>query len=161
MDVNPGKTIIGWKEWLALPDLGIPALKAKIDTGAKTSALHAFKIEPFLKENTEHIRFWFHPIQNQSDVEIVYEAPVFDKRAVRDSGGHSEERYVIKTTAHIGGKQFPIEITLTSRENMQFRMLFGRSAITSGQFIVDSSGSYQLGTELSQVYRSHIKDLKS
>ena len=161
MSINSNKELIGWKEWLALPELGIPALKAKIDTGAKTSALHAFKIEPFIKGNVEHVRFWFHPIQKRLDIELVCEAAVFDKRSVKDSGGHIEERYVIKTIAKIGDTEQAIEITLTSRENMQFRMLLGRSALSLANCIVDSSESYMLGAELGLVYQSHIKALKS
>ena len=91
--VEHAMNIIGWREWLALPALGIPAIKAKIDTGAKTSALHAFKLEPFSKNGKDYVRFWIHPLRKRRDVEISCELPVKDQRIVRDSGGHSEKRY--------------------------------------------------------------------
>ena len=159
MDTAITSKILGWKEWLALPELGIPAVKVKVDTGAKTSALHAFKLEPFTKSGEDHIRFWFHPAQNRTDIELVCEAPIYDQRVVTDSGGHKENRYVIKTNASIAEKEWPIEITLTSREDMQFRMLLGRKAVVSGKFLVDASADYVTGKELGRVYNKYIKEL--
>ena len=150
---------IGWKEWLSLPALGIRAIKAKIDTGAKTSALHAFRIEPFTKDGDEFVRFWLHPAQKRTDIEVVCESPVVEQRSVRDSGGHMEQRYVISTTAQIGEYCWPIEITLTSREDMQFRMLMGRSAIVDGNYIVDPAKAYLTGEHLSSVYKDYIEEL--
>ncbi|KJY82289.1 ribosomal protein S6 modification protein [Vibrio galatheae] len=123
------KLLVGWRETLSLPNLGIEKINAKIDTGAKTSCLHAFKVESFKKQDALWVRFWLHPIQHNTDVETVCEALVVDERVVRDSGGHEELRYVIESELSIGGKSWPIEITLTNRENMAFRMLLGRSAM--------------------------------
>ena len=144
---------IGWKEWLKLPDLGIPAIKAKIDTGARTSALHTFHLETFKSEKTEMVRFHIHPLRNRTDIEIICEAPVLDKRMVRDSGGHTEERIVIRSNILLGEQAWPIEITLTSRDDMLFRMLLGRTAIKSGGFSVVPSRAYLFGKSLKSVYK--------
>ena len=133
------QTIIGWREWLALPELQVPAIKAKIDTGARTSALHAFFVEPFTKEGRQMIRFGVHPLQKRLDVEIFCEAPVKDFREVSDSGGHREMRYVIETVILIGDLPRQIEMTLTNRDNMKFRMLLGRTAMEGLQVIPDQS----------------------
>ena len=130
---------IGWREWLALPELQVPAIKAKIDTGARTSALHAFFVEPFTKEGRQMVRFGVHPLQKRLDVEIFCEAPVKDFREVSDSGGHREMRYVIETTILIGDLPRQIEMTLTNRDNMKFRMLLGRTAMEGLQVIPDQS----------------------
>ncbi len=135
------KLIVGWREMLSLPNLGIDKIKAKIDTGARTSCLHAFKVESFHKGDTLWVRFWIHPIQHNSDVEVVCEAKVMDERTVRDSGGHEESRYVIESEVNIGGQQWPIEITLTNRENMAFRMLLGRTAMNN-RIVVDPAESF-------------------
>jgi len=144
--------ILGWREWVSLPELGIPAIKAKIDTGARTSALHAFRIEPFTRNNTDHVRFWLHPLRNQQHIELICEAPVVQKRSVKDSGGHSEIRYVIESTVCIGERRWNIELTLTSREDMMFRMLLGRSAITRARLKVDPAASYVTGRGKGRVY---------
>ncbi len=133
------QTIIGWREWLALPELQVPAIKAKIDTGARTSALHAFFVEPFTKEGRQMVRFGVHPLQKRLDVEIFCEAPVKDFREVSDSGGHREMRYVIETTILIGDLPRQVEMTLTNRDNMKFRMLLGRTAMEGLQVIPDQS----------------------
>lgn len=147
--------ILGWREWVSLPDLGIPAIKAKIDTGARTSALHAFRIEPFTRNNIDHVRFWLHPLRNQQQIELICEAPVIQKRSVKDSGGHSEIRYVIESMVCIGDYTWKIELTLTSREDMMFRMLLGRSAITRGKLRIDPSASYVTGRAKARVYHKH------
>ncbi|WP_076537277.1 RimK/LysX family protein [Shewanella sp. UCD-KL21] len=134
--------VLGWCEWATFPEIANERVNMKIDTGAKTSCLHAFKIEPFIKNNQEWIKVWFHPEQKSSR-EVVCDFVVFDRRNVKDSGGHITSRYVIKTPIIIGEHHFDIELTLTARDNMQFRMLLGRRAL-AGRFLVDSSASYLL-----------------
>ncbi|MBW2473974.1 MAG: ATP-dependent zinc protease [Deltaproteobacteria bacterium] len=130
---------IGWREWLALPMLQIPAIKAKIDTGARTSALHAFFVEPFEKNGKQMVRFGVHPLQKRLGLEIICEAPVKDYRAVSDSGGHREMRYVIETDVVLGDLKKRIEMTLTNRDNMRFRMLLGRTAMAGMSVLPDKS----------------------
>lgn len=133
--------IIGWREWVALPELGIHRIKAKIDTGARTSALHAFSLEPFIENGKQKIRFDIHPAQHDTDTVITCVADIVDKRLVTDSGGHQEERFVIQTPLTIAGQSWAIEITLTERENMLFRMLLGRNALRK-HFIINPARSF-------------------
>jgi len=135
---------VGWREWLALPDLGIPAIKAKIDSGARTSALHAFEVSPYQVAGRDHVRFRLHPVQRRTDIVAQCSAEVSDRRWVSDSGGHRELRYVITTTVQIGAYTWPIELTLTDRDPMQFRMLLGRTAMR-GRLIIDPKASYLFG----------------
>lgn len=132
---------IGWREWVSLPELGIDNIKVKIDTGARTSALHAFSLEPFMEDGKEKIRFAIHPVQNNVTEVVTCVADVIDKRFITDSGGHREERYVISTTIVLAGRSWPIEITLTERDTMLFRMLLGRSAIRR-RYIVNPGRSF-------------------
>lgn len=136
--------VLGWREWVQLNELGLGKIKAKIDTGARTSALHAFHIRPFEDQGVQRIEFKIHPHQNDNDSVIVCTADVFDQRDVTDSGGHTEKRWVIRTAISIGEYQWPIEMTLTSRDDMRFRMLLGRKAM-EGRFLVDPNGSYLVG----------------
>lgn len=135
-----------------MPTLGIPAIKAKIDTGARTSALHAYRIEPFIRNEIEYVRFWLHPLRDARSIELVCEAPVVQKRTIKDSGGHSEQRYVIESALCIGDREWTIELTLTSREEMRFRMLLGRSAIAGTQIKIDPSASYMAGRNKGKIY---------
>ncbi len=138
------KTVIGWREWVSMPDLAIPYIKAKVDTGAKTSALHAFYVSPFDKHGEPWVRFGVHPLQASRDYIVECEAKVKDVRRVTDSGGHAEMRHVIETTLLVQGEPRTIEVTLTDRESMMFRMLLGRSALKK-RFLVDSGKSFLLG----------------
>lgn len=134
------KPCVGWREWVSLPELSVKNIKAKVDTGARTSALHSFSLEYFFKGEEEWVRIGLHPIQ-KSDAELFTEAKIIDKRIVRDSGGHEEVRPVIETLIVLGAHTFRAELTLTSRDNMKFRMLLGRKALEN-RFLVDSEGSY-------------------
>jgi hypothetical protein len=138
------KKIVGWREWVRLPDLGIPRVKAKLDTGARTSALHAFKVTPFSKDGAAYVRFIVHPLQRRRTPEISCVALVIDYRNVMDSGGRIEERYVIRTEVKLGKSRWPIELTLTNRDQMGFRMLIGRQALRR-RYVVDPSRSYIAG----------------
>lgn len=135
---------LGWREWASLPELEIPRIKAKIDTGARTSVLHAFEVRPFSEHGRDRIEFRMHPVQKKSDTVVTCVADVLDKRVVTDSGGHKEERFAIRTMLKIGDHQWPIEMTLTSRDNMLFRMLIGRTAL-KGRAQVDPARSYIVG----------------
>jgi hypothetical protein len=141
------RSTIGWREWAALPELGITAIKAKIDTGARTSALHAFQVEPYEASGIQMVSFGIHPIQKRSDVEHYCSAKVVDRRWVSDSGGHREERWVIETPIRMGGVEWSVELTLTNRDSMLFRMLLGRTGMGKG-FLVRPDASYLLGKPL-------------
>ncbi|MBW2411771.1 MAG: ATP-dependent zinc protease [Deltaproteobacteria bacterium] len=145
--------IIGWKEWVGLPDLGIPAVKAKIYTGARTSSLHVFDLEEFVADDRRMVRFGIHPLQRRKDILQYCEAPVLEKRRVKDSGGHIEKRYVIRTTAVMGAVSWPIDITLTNRDPMLFRMLLGRKAVEN-RFLLNPGRSYLTGRSLAKSYKT-------
>jgi hypothetical protein len=144
------RTIIGWREWVSLPGLAIPAVKVKIDTGARTSALHAFDMEVFEAEGKQKLRFRVRPLRKKKlSLDCVSEIKA--RRMVTDSGGHREWRYVIHTSISLGSIRWPIEITLTDRDPMRFRMLLGRKAI-QGRFLVDPAQSYMAGRSLARAY---------
>ncbi|GAB3377283.1 ATP-dependent zinc protease [Spongiibacter taiwanensis] len=132
---------LGWREWLSLPDLGIDIIKAKVDTGARSSSLHAFDIQAIDRDGEKWVRFKVHPHQHDKSLVVQCQAPVKDYRQVTDSGGHRSMRYVIETALSLGQDSFPIEITLADRSDMLFRMLVGRTAM-KGRFLVDPSRSY-------------------
>jgi len=135
------RTTVGWREWIALPDWDVPAIKAKVDTGARTSALHAFDIETVEREGVVRARFAIHPWQDSSADAVVVEAPLLERRHVRSSSGTAHERPVVMTTISLAGQLVPVEMTLTRRDEMGFRMLIGRQALRR-RFIVDPARSY-------------------
>lgn len=138
------KVILGSEEWCSFPELGIPTIKARVDSGAKTSAMHAINIAPFIKNDANWVKFDINPIQNNIKTIIHCEAPLVDKRIVKSSSGYREHRYVIQTHLKIGDAKWPIEMTLTNRDSMGFRMLLGREAM-SGRVLVDPEQKYLLG----------------
>jgi hypothetical protein len=135
---------VGWREWVQLADLGVAAIKAKIDTGARTSALHAFAIEPFRQGGALWVRFEVHPMQPGNAVKIKCEAPTIDERSVRNSGGQLERRLIIRTLLMLGDRSWPIELALANRDQMGFRMLLGRTAL-EGRALIEPGRSFLAG----------------
>ncbi|WP_027243666.1 30S ribosomal protein S6--L-glutamate ligase [Leisingera daeponensis] len=127
---------LGWEEWVSLPELGLPALRAKVDTGARTSSLHATEIETFGPQNAPKVRFMVHPIPGQYDLEIPCSAPITDRREVTSSNGEKEMRYVIQTKLEVAGQAWTVELTLTDRRGMAKHMLLGRQALTENMTVV-------------------------
>lgn len=140
---HPTKPVIGWREWISLPDLEV-LVKAKVDTGARSSALHAFDVEGFRQRGRSMVRFVIHPIQRDLTTTVWAEAPLIGEKMVRSSSGRAELRPVIETDLRAGDERWAIEVTLTRRDVMGFRMLLGRQAIR-GRFVVDPARSYLLG----------------
>ncbi|WP_439651254.1 30S ribosomal protein S6--L-glutamate ligase [Microbulbifer sediminum] len=150
------KLIVGSEEWCSFPGLGIPAIKARVDSGAKTSCLHAYNIHTFKRDGESWVSFEAHPLQHQRRPSVRCEARLLDKRTVRSSSGESEKRPVIRTSLSIGGSVWDIELTLTNRDSMGYRMLLGREAMM-GRMMVDPAESFCLGdmrvSELEEYYR--------
>ncbi len=142
--MNHEKALVGWREWVSLPDLGIPRIKAKIDSGARSSALHAFHVDAYTENGVRGVHFFIHPRQTDDSVVTECKAQCVDYRWVCDSGGHKEKRYVINTQVSLGALTWEIEMTLTNRDSMKFRMLLGRTAMR-GRLLVDPERSYLVG----------------
>ncbi|WP_372777348.1 ATP-dependent zinc protease [Litorivivens sp.] len=139
------KEIIGWREWVELPELSLGKIKAKIDTGARSSSIHAYDIEEFTRNNETWVRFTIHPDQHSDERVVGCEARVKDYRSITDSGGHKSMRYIVETEFRIGNDSFLAELSLFNRSSMLFRMLIGRTAL-KGRYVVDPARSYCLST---------------
>lgn len=125
-------TLAGWREWVQLPSVGVPWIKAKLDTGARTSSIHAYKVKPFTRDGEEWVRFTVRPWQDSIEDETVVECPVHDRRLIRSSSGHVQKRYVVLLTVVLMGREVEAEFTLSNRDQMGFRMLIGRQALRIG-----------------------------
>ena len=141
MALDPACTLAGWREWVSLPGIGVPWIKAKLDTGARTSAIHAFDLEEVDKDGERWVRFGIHPWQDSDDDVVEVELPVVDTREVRSSSGHAEERLVVPMTITLLERAIDAEVTLSRRDELGFRMLVGREALRQG-FAVDPGRSY-------------------
>ena len=139
-----GPVVAGWREWVALPEAGVPWIKAKLDTGARTSAIHAFDLVAFERDGASWVRFGIHPWQRSDEDAAVLELPVLDTREVRSSNGQVEERYAVRLAVTLVGRTIETVMTLSNRDEMGFRMLVGREALAQG-FLVDSARSYAGG----------------
>lgn len=147
--VSPAKLstkmkVIGWREWVALPGLNVRMVKAKIDTGARSSSLHAFDMETYHENGIERVRFSIHPVQNRDDIFINADVPILERRHVKSSNGEVSERIVIRTELILLRQKMQVDLTLANRDAMGFRMLVGREAIRT-RFLVDSGGSFLAG----------------
>lgn len=134
-------TLAGWREWVQLPDIGVPWIKAKLDTGARTSTIHAYQVKVFEHDGADWVRFRVRPWQESTQDEVVVECPVHDRRRVRSSTGHVQDRIVVKLRIEMLGRRVTCEVTLSNRDSMGFRMLIGRQALRRG-FLVDASKSF-------------------
>lgn len=138
------RPVIGWREWVSMPDLGIDRIKAKIDTGARSSAIHAWDIEPYTQDGEDWVRFNLHPFQRNDTVVVPAQAKIVDRRPVTNSGGTKEDRFFIEVDIVIGQHHWPIEINLTNRDQMGFRMLLGRTAFQD-RVLIAPDRSYMMG----------------
>lgn len=141
--------IIGWREWVSLPELGIRAIKVKVDTGARSSSLHAFDVREFEKDGETWVQFSVHPVQRSERNLVDVKAKVLDYRTVRSSSGKASRRPVIVTQIELMGFTWPVELTLANRDQMGFRMLLGRQAFRK-RFLVDAGNSYYSGKRSSR-----------
>lgn len=162
--VKRGKSVlpvIGWREWVGLPQLGITAIKVKVDSGARSSSLHVIGLKTFERDGVQWVRFKVHPIQRSREGVVIAEAAVLELRSVRSSSGIAKLRPVIVTNIELLGRSWPVELTLASRDEMGFRMLLGREAFR-GRFLVDGGKSYYGGritrkTQKSRLLHSKLK----
>ena len=140
-DPRSDRLTVGWREWVGLPDLGVASIKAKIDTGARTSALHVTNLIRFERDGRSWVRFTVHPVQRADRPAVTAEAALLERRPVRSSSGHTEDRLVITTGLRVGSETWPIELTLARRDEMGFRMLIGRTALRR-RAVIDPGRSY-------------------
>ncbi len=145
---------IGWREWISLPEIGVDWVKAKVDTGARSSSLHAFNLEEFTKEDQPWVRFEVHPWQRSTRDASLVETPLLEWRSVRSSSGVAEKRPVVRTTVAVGGQAHEIDMSLTRRDDMGFRMLLGREAVRK-RFLVNPGRSFLTGKPPIEVVRAN------
>lgn len=141
MRTSHSNTTAGWREWVSLPGAGVPWIKAKLDTGARTSAIHAFDVEEFTRDGEAWVRYSIHPWQRSVEDAVITESRVVDRRHIRSSSGHAQERYVVHMDIALFERTVTAEVTLSSRDEMGFRLLIGRQALRGG-FVVDPGRSY-------------------
>jgi len=146
---------VGWREWLGLPGLGVPAIKAKVDTGARTSCLHVCSMETYTEEGAEWVRFVVQPLRKHPEVIFNCAAPVLDRRNVTDSGGHTQSRIFIQTEVSLGDRRWQCELNLTRRDNMLFPMLLGRTAL-HGHAVVEPGESFCQGKFVAGTYSNML-----
>ena len=147
-------TVVGWREWVSLPECDVPWVKAKIDTGARSSAIHAFDVVEVERDGEAWVRYSIHPWQGSREDATTVESRVLDRRVVRSSSGHSTERYVVQMDICLAGRRVTTEMTLSRRDQMGFRMLIGREALRQG-FLVDPRHSYLGGRPQVSVRRQN------
>lgn len=145
--------LLGWREWMGLPELGVTAVKVKVDTGARSSCLHAYDVREVQRSGAVHLAFKVHPLQKNDDYVVNCECALLEYRVVTSSNGRRETRPVIRTEVELSGFRWPIELTLTRRDAMGFRMLLGREALR-GRFTVDPGRSYLVSRRLVQAQTS-------
>ena len=148
------RTIVGWREWVALPQAGVDWVKAKVDTGARSSSIHAFDLEAYDVDGQEWVRFSIHPWQRSDEDVAELSLPVLDRREVRSSNGQVEQRYAVAMEVTLAARTITTVMTLSNRDEMGFRMLIGREALERG-FLVDSSRSYVGGKPRRAVRRKN------
>ena len=151
---DPARTVVGWREWVALPQAGVDWVKAKIDTGARSSSIHAFDLEAYDVDGQEWVRFSIHPWQKSDEDHVELSLPVLDRREVRSSNGQTEQRYAVSLDVTLAGRTITTVMTLSNRDEMGFRMLIGREALERG-FLVDSATSYAGGRPRRAVRRKN------
>ena len=148
------QVVVGWREWVALPQAGVDWVKAKIDTGARSSSIHAFDLEILEQDDREWVRFSIHPWQRSDEEAHELTLPLLDRREVRSSNGQTEQRYAVAMDVTLAGRTITTVMTLSNRDEMGFRMLIGREALERG-FLVDSSRSYAGGRPKRAVRRKN------
>ena len=157
---KPGLPVIGWREWVSLPELGIKAIKVKVDSGARSSSIHAFDLKTFERDGVRWVRFKVHPIQRSRENVVAVEAAILEFRSVRSSSGIAKMRPVIVTNVELLGTIWPVELTLASRDEMGFRMLLGREAFR-GRFLVDGGKSYYGGRIKRKTQKRKLRQAES
>lgn len=154
------KLIIGWNEWCRLPKLNLPAIKAKIDTGAKTSSLHADNIKAVIRNKKKYVYYDVHPIQRNNDIVVRCRSLVIDERSIMSSNGQKERRYIIATSLRLGTKVWDIELSLSNRDPLKYRLLLGREALSRYVVINPGTACHQIkykNIDIINLYENQLK----